>query len=361
MPDCWEFCGQQGRAKLLVFLLSLCVAGALIVRIIEVKEPASDPNWSRLIENHVNPSALVSASYLEYQKAYHAGRLFSQHLAFVEHAGAAICGTAFDVFENGDGTRTLDATYIPSAQIWGAGVPAEERCVAADLLTGHIVDLIPRYDATRLRFADQLLDGVVSPLGLWALERNATESPRWWQTIDLTKTEAALWTDLRRRFKGSINNTRRRVDVGVSRTREAFDGLRALHLKAAGRATRSDESWELQWKAIEEGANFITTASADGIILSASYFLTTKNDCYYGVGASDRNFFELSLSHAPMWAAIVHAKELGCLRFHTGEQVWEADGASHKEAAISDFKRGFGGQTMPELIIDLDLKRSSAA
>jgi hypothetical protein len=330
------------------------------MQMIELKEPAGDQRWLHLLANHINPSALISDSFFEYQKAYLADRGLTQHFAFVEEDGDPVCGTAFDIFESGEGGRILDATYIPSAQIWAPGVPIELRCAAAEMLIEHIADLIPRYGATRLRFADQLMDGVVSPLTLWALERNATESSRWWQIVDLTKPEAALWTDLRRRYKASINNSRRRMDVRVTRTREAFDALRSLHFKAAGRITRSDESWELQWKAIENGSNFLTTATADGVILSVLYYLTTKRDCYYGVGASDRDYFEIALSHAPMWEAIRHAKELGCLRFHTGEQVWEADGATHKEAAIADFKRGFGGETVPELIVDLDCNARDA-
>jgi hypothetical protein len=328
------------------------------MRIIEVKDPAHSQPWLRLLSSNINPSARIAASYFEYRKLYLGNRMRAQHFAFAGEEGNAICGTGFELIADDDGSSVLTAIDIPSALIWADGVSVEERRGAEAMIVEHIAGLGERYGAAHIEFADPLLDGAPSSLSRWAHERNAAESKKWWQIIDLTKTETALWSDLRKSYKGCINGGRRKLDVRVTRGRDSFDALRRLHFEAAGRNTRSDETWEAQWKTVVDGEAFLATSALDGVIVSASYFQLTRHDCYYGVSAADRSLFKLPLNHAPMWDAIRHAKELGCLRFHLGEQVWEAEGATRKEAAIAEFKRGFGGETVPEIILDVTLKES---
>jgi hypothetical protein len=321
---------------------------------------ASEP-MSRLLADNINPSALLSVASLEYRKAYLGTRFRGRHVAFVDDKGKAICGTIFDLIADDRGEIVLDAATAPSALIWATGTPVIERSIAEDLLIEHIALLGKRYGATRLSFRDQLVDGVASSLSLWAQERNASETGEWWQVIDLAESDVALWAALRKSYKSCVNQGRRKMAVRVSRDRESFDALRRLHFEAAGGATRSSESWDLQWKMLENAEAFLTTAAINGDIVSASFFMTTRYDCYYGVGAADRSHFDKPLNHAPMWEAIRYAKELGCLRFQTGAQVWESDGATRKEAAIAEFKRGFGGVPLPEIVLTLKLDSESRA
>jgi hypothetical protein len=327
------------------------------MQIIEVKDPAHSQPWLRLLSHNINPSARIAASYFEYRKLYIGDRMRAQHFAFAGDEGNAICGTGFELIADNEGRTVLTAVDIPSALIWADGVSEEERRTAEAMIVEHISGLGERYGAARIQFADPLIDGELSSLSRWAQERNAAESKKWWQIIDLTKPETALWTDISKSYKWRINNGRKKLDVRVTQGRDSFDALRRLHFEAAGGNTRPEETWEAQWKTVADGGAFLTTSAIDGVIVSASYFQLTRHDCYYGVSAADRSLFKLPLNHAPMWEAIRHAKELGCLRFHVGEQVWEADGATRKEAAIAEFKRGFGGETMPEAIMDVTVDR----
>ncbi len=66
---------------------------------------------------------------------------------------------------------------------------------------------------------------------------------------------------------------------------------------------------------------------------------------YYGVGCS----LEGVGSHALLWQAILHAKELGCKQFETGQMVFQG---TEKEKNISHFKAGFGGKCKVRLLLE---------
>jgi hypothetical protein len=92
--------------------------------------------------------------------------------------------------------------------------------------------------------------------------------------------------------------------------------------------------------------------SYGGELVTAALFLHTPRHCYYGVSASDREYFDKPISHAVIWTAMLHARSLGCERFETGEQLFPRQGAGQrgsKELHISDFKHGFGGRTVVRL------------
>jgi len=86
--------------------------------------------------------------------------------------------------------------------------------------------------------------------------------------------------------------------------------------------------------------NFKYTVPEAGVFI---YY--NKHAAYYGIGCS----LEGVNSHAIIWQAILHAKELGCKTFEMGEQVWTGD---EKLINISKFKRGFGGECYTRLILE---------
>ena len=307
------------------------------MRIVEPSDPAFDQLWADLLGNHVNPTAMISESHFEFRKLYLGDRLAGRFRVVVENAGKAVCGSCLDLIDG-----VLDAVAVPSAAIVTKDVPNAALEALRDWIAAR---------ANPLRFVDQMVMGL-SDLSLWALGKGAKVEPQFMQVIDLTQDEAALWTDMGKSCKTRTNWGLKNLQVEVSRDRAAFDALRRLHLLAAGGSTRSDATWDIQWRMVENDEAFLTTSAMNGEIVSASLFQLSRNDCYYGVSAGDRALFKKPIGHAPLWKAICHAKERGRLRFWTGHQVWEPS-ASHKEATIAEFKRSFGGKTVAECIVDL--------
>ena len=133
--------------------------------------------------------------------------------------------------------------------------------------------------------------------------------------------------------------------------------FRQLHIREAGRETRSEESWSRQLEIVQAGEAFVVFGHVDDRLVSAGLFMHSETNCYYGVSASRRDLFEKPLFHALMWTANLHAKKIGWRRFEVGEQLYPNHPQylppTKKEIDISGFKAGFGGHT--RMFLDLKL------
>lgn len=169
------------------------------------------------------------------------------------------------------------------------------------------------------------------------LKKGYEAIPYFTQVIDLSKTGDELHAGVRKSYKSLLN----KGEPKLCQLKMYFRKMKEMHLSASGRKTRSDKTWEIQWKQIlsEEAFAFIDKNIA-------GFFIYNNHTCYYGVGCS----MEGAGSHALIWKAILHAKKLGCKYFEMGEQVFSGD---EKLVNISKFKRGFGGQT----VMRLDLRK----
>jgi len=139
------------------------------------------------------------------------------------------------------------------------------------------------------------------------------------------------------------------VHEGASTTWETVEAFRRLHAHAAGRSTRPVDSWREQWKAACEGDGFFVTAAYSGELVAAVYCTWSRLTCYYAVAAARRELFDKPMTHALLWASILHARASGRRYFEMGEIHFPAHDVEPKLAGISMFKRGFGGALAPRL------------
>ena len=198
-----------------------------------------------------------------------------------------------------------------------------------------------------ITYMDFLVDGNLSVVSKFLLERGYVAKPYYTQIVDLTRPEEELRANLRKSYKSLVNKT------PIISILDDITPLKNLHRQVRG-IRRNDESWFIQQKMIWQKQAFamiqsrfksMTSLAPDNTITEAGA-LIYYNDytSYYGVGCS----VEGVGSHALLWSAIMHAKKLGCKTFEMGEQVW----GDNKEAQIAKFKRGFGGQTKVRLILE---------
>ena len=120
-----------------------------------------------------------------------------------------------------------------------------------------------------------------------------------------------------------------------------------LHIEAAGIETRSYKTWELQYKQILNNELFVVTGKINSELVTFGFFPYNNKYCFYGVSASKRELFDKPLSHAIIWQAIEHAKQIGCKYFELGGHYYKNydNDIDEKELNIGFFKRGFGGKT----------------
>lgn len=172
---------------------------------------------------------------------------------------------------------------------------------------------------------------------------------------------ADIRASFRKSFRPLINVGLRNWTVFVleqgSCSASVWDEFRQLHLTVAGRSTRSDDSWALQWAMVTAGQAFLVGLRdrADQRLVGAGFFQCTRDEGLYAVGAYDRALFDKPLGHAVQQRAIEVMKGLGLRWYRIGECHFEQDrpAPTAKMVAISGFKQGFASHLFPRVEFSL--------
>lgn len=163
--------------------------------------------------------------------------------------------------------------------------------------------------------------------------------------IDLTQSLEEIRMNVRKSYKSLINWGVRNLSLITidkkNPNKDKFDSFKNFHIKVAGRQTRSDLSWELQYTAILQNEAFLLLGYLDDQLVSGSYILYGREQAYYGVAVHDRELMakNLPIGHAVLIAAIAKTKELGLKEFSFGDVSTEGNGK--KLDNIARYKKGF--------------------
>ena len=187
--------------------------------------------------------------------------------------------------------------------------------------------------------------------------------------IDLAKTEQDLKKEIRKSFKSLINWGQSNLEFMLinhdnlsDQAYEEFMKFRELHFVCAGKRTRSRETWDIQYKCIEEGTIFAILGYWNGQMVTGGLFNISDNYVYYANSASARDLFDKPMFHSVMWKAIRYSKDIGASLFDVGEINFNCQSRllqiSDKELGISKFKSGFGGQIKP--ILEINVYKNSS-
>ncbi|SVE22901.1 uncharacterized protein METZ01_LOCUS475755, partial [marine metagenome] len=209
-------------------------------------------------------------------------------------------------------------------------------------------------------YRDFSINNELSTLSRYLLLKGAFAYPGFSIIIDLALDVPVLKSGIRKSYTSLINWGLRELEPRIfsaeELTWEHMDRFRQLHIREAGKETRSETTWRRQFEMVQAGEAFVVLGYNKGEFVSAGLFFHSLTNCYYGVSASRRDLFEKPMFHALMWTAILHARTLGCRWFEVGEQYYPNHPSDHpsstKKMGISEFKAGFGGETR----IFLDLK-----
>lgn len=168
---------------------------------------------------------------------------------------------------------------------------------------------------------------------------------------DLDVPEATLRSGLRKSYKSLVNWGMRNLDATVlDRARPdyaAFCEMRDFHRSIAGRATRADSTWDLQFEMIASGEAFAVLSHLKGRLVAASLVIFSKRSAYYGVGIYDRELMAdgKPVGHSSVFRAMLLARSLGLQTFVLGDVTPRADS---KLDSIAMFKKGFASRIVPE-------------
>jgi len=158
--------------------------------------------------------------------------------------------------------------------------------------------------------------------------------------VDLRPDEAALWGDLRKKWRQYVNKARkgevRVVDATVDRLPEFYSIYRET-ARRAGFVIRTYESYLGVWRAFERlgMSRLLMAEGPDGVGLATLFLLRVGNRVVEPYGGMTQAGADSRANYLLKWEAMRTSREQGA----TSYDMW---GISHE--GIEHFKAGFGGR-----------------
>ncbi|MEI8217690.1 MAG: hypothetical protein WCG51_01410, partial [Elusimicrobiota bacterium] len=181
------------------------------------------------------------------------------------------------------------------------------------------------------------------------------------QILDIAPSLEDLKSNLRKGHKYDINRTARVLDICIydsaSITPEIYQTYCDMHQKDAGRVTRAKITFDLMYEWITNGTAVLVGAKLkeNGLFAGFGYMYVYKKGVYYGSACSEPDLGDLPVAHFILWESVKWFKEHSIRFLELGWQFFDASfhyHVSEKERTIARFKRGFGGELIPQLMAE---------
>lgn len=319
--------------------------------------------WKTLFDvcDHQHP--LFQVANTAYYKSLFAERNYADYSVVILKDNVPVMGTIACVFESEQSVE-ISAFGLPLTVFSNIEASQDDISQASKVLIKYLKATIEDNEVSYVFMRDVLINGQLSPIGSWLLSSGAQAASYFTQIIDITKSETTLYREVRKSYKSLINWGKKNLDIRVfdksNITPDIIEEFRQLHIKVAGRETRSSQSWEKQLEMISNNEAFAVLGWLEAKLVTAALFPFSPTICFYGISAANRDMFDKPLSHAILWRAITHAKQLECQYFEIGTQYYTYQKEiSDKERSISTFKHGFGGCTKVQLDIQWEVSTSN--
>ena len=158
--------------------------------------------------------------------------------------------------------------------------------------------------------------------------------------VDLRADEAALWGDLRKKWRQYVNKARKGEIRVVDATEERLPEFYSIYQETAKRAgfvIRTYESYLGVWQAFARlgMARLLMAEGPDGVGLATLFLLRVGDRVIEPYGGMTEAGAELRANYLLKWEAIRTSREAGAA-------VYDMWGISHE--GIEHFKAGFGGR-----------------
>lgn len=245
-----------------------------------------------------------------------------------------------------------------------AGVGDDRRQCVMDFVFSRFVALARQYGLSRIETISPVLapafyNSALPPTNVPARYGYSTALQDT-MVIDLRLPPERLWDKVRKGHKACIRAGSRMFEVralGNDTTDEDFRAYQDMHALAAGRVTRSQDTFDMMRNWLRTGRALLMGAAHDGVYAGFAYFIVSKRGGYYASACRYPNLpANASVGHVLTWNAILTLQRQGMEILEMGPQIYAATpGADAKAVGISHFKRGFGGTAIPRYLGMLDM------
>jgi FemAB family protein len=174
--------------------------------------------------------------------------------------------------------------------------------------------------------------------------------------LDLTQEMAQMKAGFRKSYKSLINSGQKLWSVAVLDygDKDIWNEFMGLHIRVAGRKTRSDSTWAIHYQDIENENSFLVyLRDKEGAMVGAGFFHFTRDEGLYVVGAYDRAHFDKPVGHVVQCRAIEELKKRNVRWYKLGARPYASQipAPSDKEINIGDFKQGFSSHLFPRIVL----------
>lgn len=152
-------------------------------------------------------------------------------------------------------------------------------------------------------------------------------------------------------IKRVLNDARFKTRIITVADHVEHKAFQTLHHRCAGKITRSDESFELQFQKLIQGTAFLVGLDFDSRTVAYSYFELCNGKAAYASGVDDPDYADWPLYHSVVYTAMKYLKSLGVTKMDTLQPSAPSAQLDYypddKQLNIARFKRGFGGSFVP--------------
>jgi FemAB family protein len=178
--------------------------------------------------------------------------------------------------------------------------------------------------------------------------------------VDLNLEMSKYKKNLRKSYRSLINSNLDLWQIEVFQSSSEridiiWEDFIRLHFDAAGKVTRSRETWDrLKCNILEGKAFLIGLLNNSQELVGAGYFICSPNEIVYSVGAYRRSLFKKPLGHIVQWTLLkrMFNSDLSWYRLGVLDYLASAVQPTAKQISISKFKQGFATHTFPEYRIE---------
>lgn len=226
------------------------------------------------------------------------------------------------------------------------------------LAYSYILEILEKIAANNsckiIMIKDQLNEGNLSILGECLFNQRFQSRLTFEMIVDyLSFSESILHKNIRKSYKSLINWGRKNLEISYVNedlpSFENFKQLQEFHFKIAGKKTRSDETWKIQYDLISKGFGELVLAKFNNELVGGSLFIDCGNTSIYFTGVYERSLFQFGLSHYLLYHGICRSYERkNTQRFSLG--YFDTNIKDQKWYDIQFFKKGFTKNLTPTIL-----------
>ena len=195
----------------------------------------------------------------------------------------------------------------------------------------------------------------ITPWHLLSMRRDSKVSLIHELYVDLTLDLECIKAKFRKSYKSLIKEEKFDLNSFIMSKNdyETWKEFKKLHLCAAGRVTRTDESWKMHFEDINNDCGMlIYIRDKEGSFLGGGFFNYSKDEAVYSVAAYNRDLFHLPLGHIVQFRAINELKRRCIKWYRIGHLPFKGDEVlpTEKYLNIGIFKKGFATKILPKYI-----------